>query len=155
MNTGYLARQVLKSGQVDHFFGRDVMTDLESKFGSENPASHADLFSIALREIARRIGAQVGDEVRTPISEFKSNYSPILDRASGGSVEVLTRGKRRYVILDEAIVEALILEANDRKTIGEAFAGLPSMPAGGRRPLDMSIASVDQYRLPGGEPSAR
>jgi hypothetical protein len=105
-------------------------------------------FGDIVQLIAVRIGAPTVDAAGTNISSFKTNYSTVLDRANGGSVEVVTRGRQRFVLLAEEHAQTLMASIEDGRTVGEAFAGLPFMPAAGERPRAMSVAAAEQYRLP-------
>lgn len=105
-------------------------------------------FSDIVQLIAVRIGAPAVDAAGTNISAFKTNYSTVLDRANGGSVEVVTRGRQRFVLLAEEHAQTLMASIEDGRTAGEIFAGLPTMPAAGERPRASSVATAEQYRLP-------
>ena len=112
------------------------------------PTQLGAAFHEILMKIAMRIGAPEVDESGTNISAFKTNYSTVLDRAKNGSVEVVTRGRQRFVILAEEQAVALITNTESDRTVAEVFAGLPTMPAESSRPRAMSSATVDHYRLP-------
>ena len=105
-------------------------------------------FSDIVQLIAVRIGAPTVNEAGTNISAFKTNYSTVLDRANGGSVEGGTRGRQRFVLLAEEHAQTLVAGIEGGRTVGEVFAGLPTMPADSARPRAASVATAEQYRLP-------
>jgi hypothetical protein len=80
-------------------------------------------FEEALQEIALRIGAMEVHVPGTKITAFKTNYSSVLDRVTGGSVEVVTRGRQRFLILAEEQARALVANTENTQTVAEAFAG--------------------------------
>jgi hypothetical protein len=105
-------------------------------------------FQAAVKAIAARVGATDINAAGTPISAFKTNYSSVLKRVKSGSVEIVNQGQEPFIILglDQAV--ALMSNTVSDRTVAEVFAGLPSVPASGRLPRDVSIDAEDHYRVP-------
>ncbi|WP_322047864.1 hypothetical protein [Paraburkholderia sp. J67] len=105
-------------------------------------------FQAAVKAIAARVGATDVNAAGTPISAFKTNYSSVLKRVKSGSVEVVNQGQEPFIILglDQAV--ALMSNTVSDRTVAEVFAGLPSVPASGKLPRDVSIDAEDHYRVP-------
>ena len=108
----------------------------------------ADPFWDALHEVAERSGGVLEDAGGTNISTFKTNYSTVLDRAKSGSVEVVTRGSQRFVILAEDMVRALVAAPEKQLTVGEACTALPTLTHSARRPRATSVATRNPARIP-------
>lgn len=67
-----------------------------------------------------------------------------------GSVEVITHGHRRFVIISEKQFIALADSTKRRRTVGEIFKGLPVLTGKPLRAISIK-EEVDQYRLPKGK----
>ncbi|WP_232229800.1 hypothetical protein [Polaromonas glacialis] len=105
-----------------------------------------------LQRLAARVKAASVNQVATPISRFTRNYGLVLDRATAGQLQVLSRHGEQFVLLSMAQVRNLI-PPEDQRTMAELFAGLPTLS--GRPPLRAqspgnAATAADQYRLPPG-----
>lgn len=105
-------------------------------------------FHDALIKLALLVGAKQVNEAGTTISEFKAHYSAVLDRADAGALEVITRNKRRYVILGEAQITALATRAKSQCLAGDLLADLPRLPSTDSRPRVRSKNTINSGRLP-------
>lgn len=104
-------------------------------------------FEAAVRAIAERIGARHASCAGTPISIFKVRYATVLKRAKAGSIEVLTRGRERFIVLGPEQVIALGNQASRGRLVAEVFAGLPTVPALKPRLRATSVQTKDPYRV--------
>lgn len=104
-------------------------------------------FHRAILKLASLVEANQVNEAGTTISDFKAHYSSVLDRADNGSLEVITRNNRRYVILSEGQVVALVKNALPQPLAGELLADLPLLPYDEHRPRAQSINTVNSGRL--------
>lgn len=111
-------------------------------------------FRAAVRTIAARVGAKRVNLVGTPVADFKTKYATVFKRANAGSVEVVTQGRQRFVVLGLDQVLALIPNASRRRTVAEVFAGLPTVPASSVRLRATSIATKNPYRFRDGTPGS-
>ena len=152
INAGVLVYLVLKSGLSDQI-AETVMSVKSNR--NKKPIrlgvrhwAETDPFHVALRLMADRVGAVVEDESGTNISAFKTNYSTVLDRAKGGSVEVVTRGPHRFVILGEETVQALVAAPDRQRTVSEACVGLPTLSFSTKRPRSTSVNTRRHTRIP-------
>ena len=105
-------------------------------------------FEAAVRAIAERIGTRHVNCAGTPISIFKVRYATVLKRAKAGSIEVLTRGRERFIVLGREQVIALGNQASRGRLVAEVFAGLPTVPAWKPRLRSTSVRTKDPYRVP-------
>ncbi len=109
--------------------------------------THVDEFTSAVQSLAQGLGVTVMDNPM-PISKFKSDYSGLLRVALNGSVQQISRGRERYVILTEKQVIAMARSSSKGNTLADTLASIqiPSMR------LDASVALVagakqEQYSL--------
>ena len=79
-----------------------------------------------LQRLAAWVQAVSMNPVATPISKFSKNYGPVLTLASGGQLQLLSRGDEQFLLLSMAQVRNL-MPSEDNRTMAELFAGLPSM----------------------------
>lgn len=107
-------------------------------------------FQIAVRAIAARVRAKRVNLRGTPMPAFKAKTAAVLNRVASGSVEVVNRGRQRFVVLGLDQVLALIPDAGKRRTVAEVLAGLPTVPASTPRLRFTSVATPSPYRLPEG-----
>lgn len=107
-------------------------------------------FQIALRAIAARVRAKRVNLRGTPMAAFKAKPAAVLNRVASGSVEVVNRGRQRFVVLGLDQIVALIPDARERRTVAEVLAGLPTVPATTPRLRSTSVAAANHYRLPEG-----
>jgi len=110
-----------------------------------------------LQRLAARVQAAGVNQVATPIARFTRNYGPVLDRATAGQLQVLSRHGEQFVLLSVAQVRNLI-PPEDHLARAELFAGLPTVS--GRPPLRAqspgnAATAADQYRLPPGLQNSR
>lgn len=121
---------------------------VEPEAGKETVERRMVDFRAAVKAIAARVGATDINAAGTPISAFKTNYSSVLKRVKSGSVEIVNQGQEPFIILglDQAV--ALMSNTVSDRTVAEVFAGLPSVPATGKLPRDVSIDAEDHYRVP-------
>lgn len=121
---------------------------VEPEAGKETVERRMVDFQAAVKAIAARVGATDINAAGTPISAFKTNYSSVLKRVKSGSVEIVNQGQEPFIILglDQAV--ALMSNTVSDRTVAEVFAGLPSVPATGELPRDVSIDAEDHYRVP-------
>ncbi|CAM2152057.1 MULTISPECIES: hypothetical protein [Paraburkholderia] len=121
---------------------------VEPEAGKETVERRMVDFQAAVKAIAARVGATDINAAGTPISAFKTNYSSVLKRVKSGSVEIVNQGQEPFIILglDQAV--ALMSNTVSDRTVAEVFAGLPSVPATGKLPRDVSIDAEDHYRVP-------
>lgn len=105
-------------------------------------------FHEAVMKVASFVEANQVNEKGTTISDFKAQYSSVLNRTEQGSLEVITRNSRRYVILDEHQVLALVKNAKSQQLAGELLADLPLLPATEARPRVHSVNTPSLGRLP-------
>jgi pyoverdine/dityrosine biosynthesis protein Dit1 len=105
-------------------------------------------FHDAVRKMAHFIEASHINEKGTTISEFKAQYSNVLNRTDNGSLEVITRSNRRYVILDEDQVLTLVKNAQPQHLAGELLADLHLLSATEARPRAHSVNTPSLGRLP-------
>jgi len=104
----------------------------------------------ALEKLVSFVGAKdIGQDEMT-ITEFKAKYSTVLNRTDRGSLQVIKRNRRRYVILDEEQVRALTQNAYSTQFAGALLADLPLPAAGDTVPRSRLPASglVRVGRLP-------
>lgn len=104
-------------------------------------------------KVAAMVEANQVNEAGTTISEFTKHYAAVLDRTDQGSLEVITRHNRRYVILGEEQIAALVKNSKSGQLAGELLAGellagLPLLPYDEHRPRVQSINTVNAGRLP-------
>nr|CUV44892.1 conserved protein of unknown function [Ralstonia solanacearum] len=104
-------------------------------------------FQIAVTAIAARVRAKRVNLRGTPMPAFKAQTAAVFNRVASGSVEVVTRGRQRFVVLGLHQVLALIPHAGRRRTVAEVLAGLPSVPASTPRLRFTSVATPSPYRL--------
>lgn len=71
----------------------------------------------------------------------------MFNRVASGSVEVVIRGRRRFVVLGLDQVLALIPNAGRRRTVAEVLAGLPTVPPSIPHLRFTSVAAPSPYRL--------
>ena len=121
---------------------------LDPEASKESAERRMDDFQAAVKAIAARVGATDVNAVGTPISAFKTNYSSVLRRVKSGSVEIVNQGPEPFIILGLEQAVALMSNTVSDRTVAEVFAGLPSVPASGKLPRDVSIEAVDHYRVP-------
>ncbi|WP_305806977.1 hypothetical protein, partial [Stenotrophomonas sp. YIM B06876] len=57
-------------------------------------------FFLAVNSLAQRLGTVLAPK-STPISIFKASYAGILKDADDGAVQVISQGKKKYVLLTE------------------------------------------------------
>jgi hypothetical protein len=105
-------------------------------------------FQDAVRKIAHFVSATQINEKGTTIADFKAQYLNVLNRTDKGSLEVITRSNRRYVILDEGQVRALANNAQPQPFAGDLLEGLQLLPATDARPRAMSVNVPSLGRLP-------
>lgn len=105
-------------------------------------------FETAVRAIAERIGARHANCAGTPISIFKVRYATVLKRAKAGSIEVLARGRERFIVLGPEQVIELGNQVSRGRLVAEVFAGLPTVPALEPRLRATSVRAKDPYRVP-------
>lgn len=128
----------------------DLTGDLESvmtKTKVQQNASRHDQFSRALNQIARRVGAPPPNDKGTTVSEFNKDHPTVLDRVMNGSVEVITDGHQRFVLLAEKQIIALAGNTMRCRTVGEIFEKLPVSKGTPLRAISIK-EERDQYRLP-------
>lgn len=104
-------------------------------------------FGAAVRSIAARVGATQVNLRGTPMSAFKAQYAALFDRVRAGSVEVVTDGRQRFVVLDMDQVLALTSNAGGRRKVADVFASLPTVAASTPRLRATSIAAPSSYRF--------
>jgi len=140
-------------------------------------------FYDVIQWVAKGVGATKVNGIGTNISVFKTNYSKILNRIENGSIEIVTHGHKRYIILTENQVISLmqnaklqnaklqntemqivklqnvklqnaklqnakLQNAETKRTVGELFANLPTLPGTRDIPRAVSLNVVDHYGLP-------
>lgn len=105
----------------------------------------------AIKKLATIVGTSSVNEGGTPISSFRAQYAHVLNRTDAGSLEVITRNNRRYVILNEAQLVALTKNVHLEPLAAELLSDLALLPATGdklRSRLPNS-SFVRLSRLPG------
>ena len=105
-------------------------------------------FHEAVRKIAHLVNATHINEKGTTIAKFKTEYSTILDRTDEGSLEIITRSKRHYVILEEGQVLALANSVQPPRFAGDLLDDLQLRPATEARPRAISVNVPSLGRLP-------
>lgn len=110
----------------------------------------ASRFQGALEKLVSFVGAKEVDQAEITITEFKAKYASVLNRTDRGSLQVIKRNSRRYVILDEDQVLALTQNAHSTPSAGALLADLPLPSAGDSAPSSRLPASglVRVGRLP-------
>lgn len=116
-----------------------TVRDADDTFGE----NMGETFHDAVTKLATFVDASNINESGTTISEFKAKYSHVLDRSERGSLEVITRHNRRYVILDEAQVLALTKNAHSSPMAADLLADL-ALPVAGE--------NIPRSRAPKGAP---
>jgi hypothetical protein len=104
-------------------------------------------FQIAVTAIAARVRAKRVNLRGTPMPAFKSQTAAMFNRVASGSVEVVIRGRQRFVVLGLDQVLALIPNAGRRRTVAEVLAGLPTVPPSIPHLRFTSVAAPSPYRL--------
>lgn len=104
-------------------------------------------FQIAVRAIAARVRAKHVNLRGTPMPASKAKTAAVFNRVASGSVEVVTRGRERFVVLGLDQVLALIPVAGRTRTVAEVLAGLPTVPASTPRLRFTSVAAPSPYRF--------
>lgn len=109
------------------------------KFKANMP--EGDAFTSAVHSLAQRLGVTATVEPM-PISKFKSDYSGLLTAALNGSVQQISRGRERFVLLTEQQVITLAKSSGNRSSLADTLASIqtPSMA------LDASVALVPGYQ---------
>lgn len=123
-------------------------TQSKSKRYTKSTMIRAVDFRAAVRVAAECVGARRINFAGTPMSVFKVRYATVLKRAKAGSIEVLTRGRERFVILAPEQVMALASRVSRGRTVAEVFAGLPTVPAMTPPLRATSTRAKDPYRVP-------
>lgn len=107
-------------------------------------------FIHALNRLAQRLGAALAPKP-TPISIFKARYSGFLKDAENGTVQVISHGNKRYVLLTESQVVKIIDAGIGIKTrsVADTLASLTPP----RQRLDSSFVVLagsahDPFTLP-------
>lgn len=110
----------------------------------------ASTFQAALEKLVSFVGAKEVDRGEITITEFKAKYASVLNQTDRGSLKVIKRNSRRYVILDEDQVLALMQNAHTTPPAGALLADLPLPSAGDSAPRSRLPASglVRVGRLP-------
>lgn len=110
----------------------------------------ASTFQGALEKLVSFVGAKEVDQGEITITEFKAKYASVLNRTDRGSLQVIKRNSRRYVILDEDQVLALTQNAHTTPLAGALLADLPLPSARNSAPRSRLPASglVRIGRLP-------
>lgn len=102
-------------------------------------------FMEAVHWLADGVGGAISTPAGTTISEFKTHYATVLDRAEHGYVEIVTRGNKRFVIIFESQLVELKEHTESKQTVGDLFADLPDLPENVVLPRAVSKAVPDQY----------
>lgn len=107
-------------------------------------------FLHAINSLVHRLGAVLAPKP-TPISIFKAKYSGILKEADHGTVQMISQGSKRYVLLTESqLVEIMDAGVGSKtRSLAETLASLT--PPKGR--LDASLVMLsgtghDPFSLP-------
>jgi prevent-host-death family protein len=111
------------------------------------------IIELVLGILQRRMTAADVSHDITPITTFRANYATLLDRASAGHVQTISRGKERFVLLSMDQIALLVMPPTDKRTLGELFHGLPTVPmsmALEAAPFEGEAQALDQYDLPEG-----
>jgi hypothetical protein len=111
------------------------------------PSDATTPFHEAIIKLAAFIGATRINEAGTTVSDFKAQYVDVLARAEEGSLEVITRHKRRYVILEAKQVLALTKNAQVLPAAAELLADLPLMSVSDVAPPRSRAPGADLVRL--------
>jgi hypothetical protein len=109
-------------------------------------------FRASVRTVAARVGAKRANLNGTPMSAFKGQYASAFSRVRAGSIEVLTDGRHRFVVLNMDHVLVLTSNAGKRLKVADVFASLPTVPASIPRLRATSIAAASPYRWRDGTP---
>ena len=145
----YLVRSVVKSDQISAFIGEFMSA---RRFAAAHAVTEdfATTFQGALEKLVSFAGAKEVDEGEITITEFKAKYASVLNRTDRGSLKVIKRNSRRYVILDEDQVLALTQHAHTSPAASSLLADLPLPSAGEGAPRSRLPASglVRLGRLP-------
>lgn len=81
-------------------------------------------FFTAMDNLVRRLGA-VLEPKQTPISIFKARYSGILDEADHGRIQMITQGRKHYVLLTEAqLVLIMDADVNKKRSLADTLGSL-------------------------------
>src|SRR5437868_13124248 len=81
-------------------------------------------FFTALDNLMRRLGA-VLEPKQTPISIFKARYSGILDEADHGRIQMITQGRKHYVLLTESqLVSIMGADVSKKRCLADTLASL-------------------------------
>lgn len=89
--------------------------------------TEVDAYTCAVQSIAQTLGVTAKDEPM-PISKFKSNYSGLLRAALNGSVQQISRGRERYVVLTEGQVIALAKLRGNQMSLADTLASIQIPP---------------------------
>ena len=102
-----------------------------------------------LQRLAAQVQAAGVNPHPTPIAKFSRNYGSVLMHASAGQLQVISRGEEQFVLLSMAQIRNL-MPPEDRRTMAELFAGLPTVPGPPLRAQSPAntAGAKDQYRLP-------
>ena len=104
-------------------------------------------FHGAVKVVAEHVGARHINFAGTPMSVFKVPYATVLKRAKAGSIEVLTRGRERFVILAPEQLLALVNRVSRGRRVAEVFADIPTVFASMPRLRATSTRTEDPYRV--------
>lgn len=134
-----LVRSMVQSDQINAIYGGYMLPHrLAAHALAEDVAS---TFQGALDKLASFVGAKEVGRQEMTISEFKAKYASVLNRTDSGSLQVIKRNSRRYVILDEAQIMALTENTHSSLSAGALLADLRLPSANGNTPRSRLSAS--------------
>ena len=116
--------------------------------GSLNPERVKRVaFQTAVRAIVVRVRAKTVNLRGTSMPAFKANTAAVFNRVSSGSIEVVTRGRQRFVVLALDQVIAIVHDTGRGRPVAELLAELPTVPASFPRLRATSVAAPNPYRI--------
>ena len=123
---------------------------MNSAVQRQEDRSKGGAFLHAINSLAQRLGAVLAPKP-TPISIFKARYSGILKEADHGTVQMISQGSKRYVLLTESQLVA-IMDAgvgSKSRSLADTLASLTPP----KERLDSSLVTLagsahDPFSLP-------
>jgi len=84
----------------------------------------SDLFLTAATSLVDAIDGFRLNRKATKISDFKAKYSTVLNEANGGTVQLISQGGKRYLLLSEEQVIALAEQSKQTHTMADVIEAI-------------------------------
>ena len=109
----------------------------------------SDLFSRAVALLVDAVEGTVLERKPTPISKFKASYNEVLQGANHGRAQVITQGRKQYLLLSQEQVIALAQHNVRSHSMGDIARSIdgPSRPLRATN-VHLARTKAQQFSLP-------